>query len=119
MTLNSLVLQLRFVFQCKLQDGVMAVETELLTDARAVVLDSAVVNEQFPGDFLARLAARNHPEDAAFGGGETGQVGLALSKCLHAAAVAEEMGRKGRGHVVLSGCDRPYATRNVADRRLF
>ena len=93
------------MLESELEDGVVAVQSKLLTDAGAVVLDRAVVNEELAGDFLARLAARNHAENPALGGGQIGEAWLALFEFLHAAAMAEEVGRERGGHVVLPGGD--------------
>ena len=55
----SRLLQLRFMLKGELEERVVAVQSELLADARAVVFNSAVVDRQLRGNFLAGFVPRD------------------------------------------------------------
>ena len=84
----------------ELQDGVVALQAELLRDADAVVLDGPVVHEQLPGDVLARVPGGDELQDLALGRGERAEAWLTLGQGTLAGTMADEQRRERRRHVV-------------------
>jgi hypothetical protein len=71
-------LQLGLVLKGESEQGVWAVEEQFLADICAMVFDSAVMNEEFAANGLARLAVRHHPKDKSFGSSQGFQARLPL-----------------------------------------
>ena len=58
--------EVEFVFERKLYQGITAVNSQLLTDIGAVILDRAVADKQLRADLFARLMLADELQHAQF-----------------------------------------------------
>ena len=82
------------MFEGEFDQRQVAVEFEFAADIGAVSFDRAVTDEQLYGDLFAGLVFGNQLEDAAFGGRQVFESGLARVQGGDALAALEQIGGK-------------------------